>query len=101
MGWFSRTSQRKLQDGWGTFDNPDGTNQFVPYVLGRGTQRLAIKTRAEHESLRGDLGGRQGDFMERLAPSLAGERWQLGVPRDGDFVPADRVGPAYVSPGYR
>ena len=80
MGWFSRTSQRKLQDGWGTFDNPDGTNQFVPYVLGRGTQRLAIKTRAEHESLRGDLGGRQGDFMERLAPSLAGERWQCGRP---------------------
>ncbi len=40
--------------------------------------------------------------MERLAPSLAGERWQAGAfRRDGDFVPADSVGPAYVSPGYR
>ncbi len=35
-------------------------------------------------SLKGDLGRRQGDYMERVTPSLAGERWNWGVPRDGD-----------------
>lgn len=101
MGWFSATGVRGLQDGWGTFDNPDGTNQFVPYLLGRGTQRVRVSSQAQHDSLRGDLGRRQGDFMERLAPSLSGERWTWGVPPRGDFVPAKSVGPSYSSPGYR
>ena len=47
-----------------------------------------------------DLGRRQGDFIERLTPSLAGEVWSFGVPSGGDFVPAGRAGPSYVSPGY-
>ena len=101
MGWHSPTGVRGLQDGWGTFDNADGTTQFVPYRLGRNNRiRAEVDTKNDHESLKGDLGHRQGDYMERLTPSLAGERWRWGVPRGGDFVPARVVGTSYVSPGY-
>ena len=38
--------------------------------------------------------------MERLTPSLAGERWHWGLPGGGDFVPAGEAGLTYLSPGY-
>lgn len=102
MGWYNPTYRRKLQDGWGTFDNTDGTNAFVPYRLGRkGRRAVVIESHDEHRRTTGDLGRRQGDHMERLAPSLAGERWHWGIPPGGDFVPQGVPGPAYRSPGYR
>jgi len=100
-GWFRNAFPRRLQDGWGTFADASGATPFIPYRLVRGRTKVEVRSEAQHNALKGDLGRRQGDFMERLDPSLAGERWTWGIPPGGDFVPADRVGPGYISPGYR
>ena len=101
LGWYSPSYQRRLQDSWGTFD-VSGGNEFLPYrIVGRDGRRVDVETRAEHDALNGDsLGRRYGDYMERLVPSLAGERWYAGIPDSGDFVPGGSVGQTYVSPGY-
>ena len=99
--WYNSSLRRRLQDSWGTFDLPDGTHQFVPYrIVGANGRAVEIKTRAAHDALHGDLGRRPGDYIERLAPSLEGERWYWGVPPGGDFVPANVPGVKYRSPGY-
>ncbi len=100
-GWWQNVYRRRLQDGWGTFDKPGGW-EFIPYrVVGADGRRVDVETQGEHDSLVDDnLGRRQGDYMERLTPSLAGERWHWGQPQSGDFVPAGSVGASYRSPGY-
>jgi hypothetical protein len=102
MGWWQNVYRRRLQDGWGTFDKPSGGNEFIPYrVVGSDGRRVDVETQAEHDSLvNDDLGRRRGDYMERLTPSLAGERWYWGLPGGGDFVPANVSGTGYASPGY-
>ena len=100
-GWWENVYRRRLQDGWGTFDKPGGW-EFIPYrVVGADGRRVDVETQGEHDSLVDDnLGRRQGDYMERLTPSLAGERWHWGTPPSGDYVPAGSVGASYRSPGY-
>ena len=102
MGWWQNVYRRRLQDGWGTFDKAGGGWEFIPYrIVGADGRRVEVETQAEHDSLVNDnLGRRQGDYMERLTPSLAGERWHWGLPGGGDFVPPDLPGTGYVSPGY-
>ena len=102
MGWWQNVYRRRLQDGWGTFDKPAGGWEFIPYrVVGADGRRVEVETQGEHDSLvNDDLGRRRGDYMERLTPSLAGERWHWGLPGGGDFVPQGLPGTGYVSPGY-
>ncbi len=101
-GWWENVFRRRLQDGWGTFDRPGGGNQFIPYrVVGSDGATMEVLTQAQHDAATSNpIGSRQGDYMERLTPSLEGERWHWGIPSGGDFVPAGSVGTGYSSPGY-
>jgi hypothetical protein len=104
--------QKPLQDQIGSlndYTSPPGSPppfpwRYTPYKVTRPSNgaTLVCNTYAEH-SANGTLspmGKQQGDYIERLTPQFAGERWHYGNPPGGDFCPDGLAGTNYISPGY-
>lgn len=82
---------------------PDGSLSIFPYEIRRPDGTVVYTSPDQPTGGNGPFAEttRLGNYLTfSRVPALAGRRWFIGNPPDGDFCPAGVPGAGYVSPGY-